>query len=542
MRGFLHKAYDALPWLFALFLVGLLGFTWARRLPYPYDLEWMEGGMLAHAWRLSEGLPLYVEPNPDFVPYIYPPGYSALVALFSVPFGLSPTVGRALSLLGTLAAAGAIAWALRQERAPWGLAVAAGAVFLGTYRGSGAFYDLVRPDGLYVGFLAWSVVLAWSGRRGTAVASGLLLAASFTMKHNAAAFGLPLVLVLLARGWRPALAFTAASAGPALGFVGFMQWRSGGHFLTYLLEVPRSHPTELVRAFPGTPLELGTTLPIALVGMALWLVVRHGEQSRRLPTPWAVGLPIVLAMVLAWFGTRYPARQGIVVIFEAGGPGLWALGAMAVVAGLVVMERGREVPWRLWMAGAVAVMALLLAAAMRAHNGGFLNVHAHLFWAASFVFGLALVRMPRGLAVALVCGQIAWGAATTRGVHLRPTVEDRAAGDRMVEALRGREGPVLAPYAAWLPTYAGHPPSLHYMGVWDLDYKTGPYVDDLRRIRQAVQRGHWPVVLMADEPFPYGLREHYRADGPPLVPEGRVLRPKTGWPARPERLLVPKGR
>ena len=32
-------------------------------------------GLAAAAAFLAHGLPLYVEPGPDFVPYIYPPGY-----------------------------------------------------------------------------------------------------------------------------------------------------------------------------------------------------------------------------------------------------------------------------------------------------------------------------------------------------------------------------------------------------------------------------------------------------------------------------------
>src|SRR5688572_24966262 len=68
-----------LPVAVAAAFVARLAEVWAARLGWPYDLEWMEGGMLAHSWRLAEGLPLYVEPGPEFVPFVYPPGYAALV-------------------------------------------------------------------------------------------------------------------------------------------------------------------------------------------------------------------------------------------------------------------------------------------------------------------------------------------------------------------------------------------------------------------------------------------------------------------------------
>ena len=68
----------------------------ARRLAYPYDLEWMEGTMLLHAQRLREGQPLYAPPSLAFVAFAYPPLQPALVALASAVFGLDYATGRAI--------------------------------------------------------------------------------------------------------------------------------------------------------------------------------------------------------------------------------------------------------------------------------------------------------------------------------------------------------------------------------------------------------------------------------------------------------------
>ena len=107
----------AAPVAAAVLLLLLLAAVWVARIPYPFDLEWMEGGMLAHAWRLDQGLPLYVAPNPDFVPYIYPPGYSAVLAVLGKVFGLSPALGRVVSLFGTLAAAAAVPFVVTRHTA-----------------------------------------------------------------------------------------------------------------------------------------------------------------------------------------------------------------------------------------------------------------------------------------------------------------------------------------------------------------------------------------------------------------------------------------
>ena len=46
-----------LPLVFmALGLVVLMVQIFASRIPHPYDLEWMEGGMLLHGTRVQQGL------------------------------------------------------------------------------------------------------------------------------------------------------------------------------------------------------------------------------------------------------------------------------------------------------------------------------------------------------------------------------------------------------------------------------------------------------------------------------------------------------
>ena len=49
---------ELLPWLaFAaagLYQIALLAIAVGSRVTYPYDLEWMEGGMLHHALRIQE--------------------------------------------------------------------------------------------------------------------------------------------------------------------------------------------------------------------------------------------------------------------------------------------------------------------------------------------------------------------------------------------------------------------------------------------------------------------------------------------------------
>ena len=51
----------------ALYQLGLLFTAISGRASYPYDLEWMEGGLLQHAQRIADGQGLYVAPSIDFI-------------------------------------------------------------------------------------------------------------------------------------------------------------------------------------------------------------------------------------------------------------------------------------------------------------------------------------------------------------------------------------------------------------------------------------------------------------------------------------------
>ncbi len=77
--------------------------------------------------------------------------------------------------------------------------------------------DLVRPDALSVGLLAASLAFGLERGRAMTVAAGLLLFAAFTVKHNIALFGLPMVLGIWIRdGRRGLLTFVAFAVLPAL--------------------------------------------------------------------------------------------------------------------------------------------------------------------------------------------------------------------------------------------------------------------------------------------------------------------------------------
>ncbi len=537
----------AAPLLAALVLLAVLASAWAGRVPYPFDLEWMEGGMLAHAWRLDRGLPLYVAPNPDFVPYVYPPGYAAVVALLGKIVGLSLPLGRLVSLGSTIAAAGAIAYGARG--APPGLLLPFAAVFLGTWPQAGAYYDIVRPDALAIALMAWAVVVGREDRRGAPVVAGLLLAAAFLVKHNFALLGVPLALGIGARDWRAGVIFAASAAGPALAAVGLLQAWSDGGFLVWLLDVPAAHKMLWERAWVDTPREWGTALPGAWAGAGL-AAVAAAARRHRLPTWITATVPVWAGMAAAWWWTYEPAPD-LALRPTAYGLAYWALVAIPLALALdafgALLERPSwRIAWRTVYDVGVVGTAGWMALVMRVHDSGYVNVHAPLFWCLALFSADLVARWwqdapaLRPLLSAGLTAQLLWSAAQIDVGRLVPTPADEAAGWELVAAMREVDGPILSPFSAWTPTYAGRDPSLHAMGIWDCLYPDGPYFAELDVVEDALREHRWSLFLAGPHRLlgdPDRYYEEVRVAFPPGDP--RML-PQTGFMARPTRLLTPR--
>ncbi len=544
-RGWPERALDGLPVGLAAWVGGNVA-TYAARFGHRWDLEWMEGGMLSHAWRLQRGLPLYVEPSAEFIPFIYPPGYSALLAAAGALGGLDYPTGRALSLLGVALACAAILWLSVRHVSSWALGVVGAAVYLGCFRASGGFHDLVRPDSVSLALLAWSVVLAAERRRGAEIASGLLLCAAFLVKHSAALYGVPIALALwIGPGWRVAARFGAASAGPALAMTALLQWRSEGRFLTYLLDVPGAHPMLWDRFSAGAPGELAQWLLPATLGAVGGLVLTLPARAPVVAVALASGL---LGGAGAAAGALQPSINGIPMAPPPAVGAFLALVGVGLGAALVVAAVARrDVDWRWWLAFGVGACALASAGLMRAHFGGFMNVlmPAHWALAAGLALGVGAVRLrfpgppAAGLTMLVLVGQLGWIQREHELDEVIPDPSLDEAGLALVELLGDKcDGPILAPHFAWVPTRLGQPPSLHLIALWDLNHEGGPYRDHIGVVADAAKQHHWACVLEGQrQRIGYGVEPRYRLDGPIPAP-ARNLVPQTGWRVRPSELYV----
>ncbi len=528
---------DLPPIALAVSVLVLLWQTVGPRRAYPFDLEWMEGGMLVHVWRLREGLPLYTPPSADWIPYIYPPLYPWLLSLVGEP---SYATARTLSFVGTLAVGLAALAAVRREGAPWGLAAAAAAGFWVAYETTGAFFDLARNDTVALALATWALVAGRRGSRPGVVGAGLLLAVSFTAKHNYALLGVPMVLWLWRfRDLRTALLFAGASAGPALSWTIGLQVATDGAFLAYLLEVPGSHPLVGKRAWPLVQQELFGALTWLNAGALVAAVALMRERS----ATWAVGAVATGALGVGWLVSLVPsARKAAVGALPDGSLTWTALVVLAVGGLLATFFRRSRREGALWWAGALIVL-VGLTILMRAHHGGFVNVLMPGIWilAVCGVLGLwALGRQHPVLGVlglVLACApavQERWDPA-----RFVPTDRDVAAMEKMLAELEAIDGEVLVPHAAWLPCQAGKAPSFPLIALWDVDHYRSPFSEEVTSLDAALAERRWAAILTPGKGLGHGMSDHYK-QARKIKLRGRDGLQKTGWKVRPFWIWEPQ--
>ncbi|HEY3354423.1 MAG TPA: hypothetical protein VGQ83_14320 [Polyangia bacterium] len=466
MSGGARAAGLALVWLRrALGLVvaahlALLLYVLARRLLYPYDLEWMEGGMLVHSLRLMRGEPLYGPPSVDFVPYLYTPLYPAVVALLGKLAGLSYALGRAVSVasLGVVLVLGYRA--ARREGASRVFALAPAALVAAAFPFCGAWYDVVRNDELYLALVAGGLyLLAYYPRRvGAVLLGGALLGLAFFAKQTAIAFLVAGGVGLLIVRWRALPAYVLSAGAVLAGGIWLCSRGTGGWFWTTIYRLHQNHDFYARRAYLETPVILLKQAPVVLpVLVALFALLLARRRLGRSAFVWLLAAGAGLAIACVGFGTQWAFANAFIpgVVF----PAL----ALGVLAGRLTGAAQPEGPAR-----ALAAAALALA----------------------------------------VTAQLALGFYDPR--PYLPTAASRANGARLIARLKAAPGPVFIPDHPFYAVLAGKPAHFHRMGLWDVR-RAGLGLP--RGLAESIAQQRWALVVMDSRTqwhqWP-GLRERYR--------------------------------
>lgn len=266
-------------------------FTVAERVESPYPIEWQEGAIVAHAFRLLDGLPLYIAPSRTFIPVLYPPFGYVVQSWAMELLGRGLPAARAVSLTASVLIALIIAGVImRRTRSRLAALVAAG-IFFAAYDLCFAWYDEARVDMLFILLGLSSLVFLTRERRSTAivVSSGLLAALAILTKQQGLVFAAAGFGHLLFRSWRQALIFGATIAAVIIPTVIVLQISSNGWFIretwTYLSRYPLRRDY-LRGAIMGMVM---VAIPLGCATAWVWAGVRSGDP-KRLVSVWSLGL------------------------------------------------------------------------------------------------------------------------------------------------------------------------------------------------------------------------------------------------------------
>ncbi len=221
--------------VWALYQVSILYSVFFKRLAYPMDLEWMEGGTLYEAFRVLHGQPLYVKPVTTWAPYPYPPVQPWLLAIVGV-FHLDFWTGRLVSI----ACFSLLCWAIFREifvhLRRTTLGIAAGALAVATIANSypvvGQWYDLIRCDIIMLGLWAAGAtrLMKWNAKWRHTFWTAVLFTLAVYAKQTAAIFVGWSCLSLLILKPRLGVRLSIMTGGLCLLLLLLLQWATGGAF------------------------------------------------------------------------------------------------------------------------------------------------------------------------------------------------------------------------------------------------------------------------------------------------------------------------
>jgi 4-amino-4-deoxy-L-arabinose transferase-like glycosyltransferase len=473
----------------AVFFGVMYVITAIPRLLYPYDLDFIEDGLLMTSWRFATGQPVFLPPNADFVPHVYMPLYSWLGSLLFALTGPGFAPLRWLSFTALLTCTGLIFGAARRESGQSWLGLVCAGLLLGGYRINGFWYELARVDMLFVALtLSGLTLVTYSSDKNLGLmGAGTILALAFLTKQTGLIFGLSALFYLLIavgpQAWWFGMTFGLLALIPVVG----LNWLTAGWFGYYTFHIASVNPI----AFERIIHYLGPELLGQMAGLSL------------------------MAMTAGVLGYRRVGWRMII-----GQPWLIWIGVAALVSGLGRASVGGNLNN---LMPVYTLLCLAPALLWRAWSGAGQASN----WQAGLISGLVLAQFALGV---------------YNPLRYIPTPEMRQSGDRLIKTIAATEGEVLVlmhPYYTWL---AGKTPSAQMAALWHARERGAqPLPQDLvERIKN-----HYYAVIISDnslfetEPALQQLLHTYYQPAQTLEPDDAPAT-LTGMVVWPAVVYVPK--
>lgn len=461
-----------------------------RRIGYPYELTYFEGGTVEVMARVVAGQALYAAPTDEWAPWPYPPLYFWLSAALAHLTGVSLLPMRLVSVAASVGAFAFVALIVRRYGGSTVAGLVAAGLFAATYWVSGAWFDTARVDSLLVALLLAAVYVGmrastWRG----GIALGAVLFAGFLTKQNTLIVAAPLLLWLIWRRRPVGLSATLTLGATVIGSTVVGDLVTGGWYSRYVVR--------------------------QLLSQAWALSWVYNFWVKDILAPFAVcGVVVAVGLVVWWRQGRRPPRRL---------PGDDTAYLLSAALGL-----------------------LATAWAARLHEGGYANVSIPAQAAVAVALGCLLARVLRsrwgttGVVAALTMAfAVQVGVMTTWQPDVLPSVADRAAGDRFVASLTRLPGRVVVPTHPYYLRLAGLPPNASAIAIYDIYRSRGgqellgsalPW--DLDGVSAVILDNASDVGMFGD-----ALTSRFTLVTSTFVPDG-VFEPLSDLPAHPALLYV----
>lgn len=471
----------------AVLLLAAYLYAVVRRVEYPYELEWMEGGVAEHVARVLAGQRIYVPPTLEFVPFVYPPLYYYACAAVAAVTGLNLAALRIVSVLSSITTLALLYAMVTRETKDALCGLAAAGFFAGTYALSGFWFDVGRVDSMFVTLVVAVVYVARFGHGlPSAALAGLLIVLAFFTKQAAIFMVIPLGAYLLRvearRGWT----FLATAAALVVAASVAIDTLHGGWFGYYTHRVVQGHAWVLDAV------------------LSFW----------RTEVLWPCGLAVAVS---CFFWVRAsPSQRPYTRTFYAG-----------VIGGLLVIA---------WLS--------------RMHTGGWINVlvPAHAGLAMGFGLGLHASRSADS-ARAVWLGSVVAALQLVSLLYdpraAVPSAEDRRAGDQVIASLRATSGDIWLTHHAFLNRRAGKKSHAHLMAVLDVMRSSADFHDAKGRLEresnEAIGSKRFSLILLDNKDFWFlpALERDYVPIPFDVYESDQAFRPRSGASIRPELAFRP---
>ena len=531
----------------ALGLVSLLAFfvQSAMRVPYEFEIEWMEGGMLTHAARLLEGQQIYAPPSTDFVPFFYTPLCPMLLAGLSfLTGGLSFTMARLVSLGFTLCTFALLFHIGRRERSREVGLLAVG-LYAAMFRLTGAFYDVARPDAMFIFLVLAACYTAYSVRstRGVVGAALLFVIGHFT-KQTTSVF-VPMVgLWLFSQNRRHAALFLVTVFGTGALSTWAYDHHTGGWFWTYVFQGHQGHLFYWKNILMEYWRDVLFLAPVTLILPLLWFSQRFHLTALCILMAAHWGYAFVFrARTLDYQPHMYYAElwyetPRLLILVPP-----FIMAAMAVMAWVAIIRRPSierkplqtNTYWLLMYIACVGSSGLNHSTQW-AYSNCFMPLAVFSALFLSLVVDDLIKTSPaltgRLVSGILVLQLVAFGYDPRSQV---PTPADHEALAVFNAALDGISGRVFAPAHPFVSYQRDGVIHTHQMGIQDVAFMGG-----LKDLPARLRAQEWAAVIVDAPNTVPELGRYYRLDRRLDLGPNDALRAKTGFLVRPSELWVPK--